>query len=139
MKVVMLAVMVAVMSPIPTLADERTLPPGPQTVTLRLSEYKYDPARVEIQNGKPVELRLINSGKVLHEFVTDMLADVTVDLETGGTVALVRGVEELEIPAGATVVLRFTPQKTGEFTFRCDAEEPVSHYEKGMKGALIVR
>ncbi len=139
MRMLMLAVMLAVMSPIPTLADERALPPEPQAVTVRLSEYKYDPARVEIQNGKPVELRLVNSGKVLHEFVTDMLADVTVDLEAGGTVALVRGVAELEIPAGATVVLRFTPRKTGEFTFRCDAEEPVSHHEKGMKGALIVR
>jgi uncharacterized cupredoxin-like copper-binding protein len=139
MRVVLLAIMVAVMSPTPTSADERALPPAPQTVTVRLSEYKYDPARIEIQNGKPVELRLVNSGKVLHEFVTDMLADVTVDLETGGTVALVRGVEELEIPAGATVILRFTPRKTGEFTFRCDAEEPVSHHEKGMKGALIVR
>jgi uncharacterized cupredoxin-like copper-binding protein len=136
---IMLAVMVAVTSPIPTLADERALPPAPQTVTVRLSEYKYEPARVEIQSGKLVELRLVNSGKVLHEFVTDMLSDVMVDLEAGKTVALVRGIEELEIPAGATVVLRFTPKQAGSYTFRCDAEEPVSHHDEGMKGTMIVR
>jgi uncharacterized cupredoxin-like copper-binding protein len=139
MRAVLLAIMAAVMSPIQTAADERTIPPAPHAVTIRLSEYRYEPARVEIQSGKPVELRLVNSGKVLHEFVTDMLSDVMVDLEAGKTVALVRGIEELEIPAGATVVLRFTPKQAGSYTFRCDAEEPVSHHDEGMKGTLIVR
>lgn len=139
MRAVLVAIMAAVMSPIQTSADELATPPAPEAVTIRLSEYKYEPARVEIQSGKPVELRLVNSGTVLHEFVTDMLSDVMVDLEAGKTVALVRGIEELEIPAGATVALRFTPKQVGNFTFRCDAEEPVSHHDEGMKGTLIVR
>ncbi|MEW6684031.1 MAG: cupredoxin domain-containing protein [Nitrospirota bacterium] len=125
--------------PAVALADERTTPPAPQEVTITLTEYKYEPARVEVQSGKPVELHLVNSGKVLHEFVSDVLSDVTVDLETKGTIALVHGVEELEVLPGATVVLRFTPKKAGEFGFRCDAEVPVSHHESGMKGTLIVR
>lgn len=120
-------------------ADERAVPPAPQVVTIRLTEYKFEPDRVEVQSGKPVELHLVNSGKVLHEFVSDVLSDVTVDLETKGTIALVHGVEELEVLPGATVVLRFTPKKAGEFAFRCDAEVPVSHHESGMKGTLVVR
>jgi uncharacterized cupredoxin-like copper-binding protein len=121
------------------MADERAIPPAPQEVTIRLTEYKFEPARVEVQSGKPVELHLVNAGKILHEFVSDMLADVTVDVETKTAVALVRGVEELEVLPGATVILRFTPKKAGEFSFRCDAESPVSHHESGMKGVLIVR
>jgi uncharacterized cupredoxin-like copper-binding protein len=139
MRALLLAIMLTVTSAVQIRADERAHPPAPQTVTIQLSEYKYEPARVEFQNGKPVELRLVNSGKVLHEFVTDMLLDLTVDLETRDAIAMVQGVEELEIPAGATVVLRFTPKKAGEFSFRCDAEQPVSHHENGMKGTLVVR
>lgn len=120
-------------------ADERTVPPAPQVVTIRLTEYKFEPAQIEIQRGKPVDLKLVNSGKVLHEFVTDVLADLTVDVETKDAIALVRGVEELEVLPGATVILRFTPKEAGEFSFRCDAEVPVSHHDNGMKGTLIVR
>ncbi len=120
-------------------ADERTIPPAPQTVTIRMTEYKFEPAQIEIQSGKPVELKLVNSGKVLHEFVSDVLADIKVDLETKGAIALVHGVEELEVLPGATVIIRFTPKKAGEFSFRCDAEAPVSHHDNGMKGTLIVR
>jgi uncharacterized cupredoxin-like copper-binding protein len=121
------------------LADERTIPPAPQTVTIRMTEYTFEPAQIELQSGKPVELKLVNSGKVLHEFVSDVLADIEVDLETKGAIALVHGVEELEVFPGATVVLRFMPKKAGEFSFRCDAEAPVSHHDSGMKGTLIVR
>lgn len=120
-------------------ADERAVPPSPQVVTIRLTEYKFEPAQIEVHSGKPVELKLVNSGKVLHEFVSDVLADIKVDLETKGAIALVHGVEELEVLPGATVVLRFTPKKAGEFSFRCDAESPVSHHENGMKGVWIVR
>ncbi len=127
------------LSAVEVAADERTVPSAPQAVTIRLTEYKFEPAQIEMQRGKPVELKLVNSGKVLHEFVSEMLADLDVDLESNGAIALVHGVEELEVLPGATVVLRFTPKKAGEFSFRCDAETPVSHYDNGMKGVLIVR
>jgi uncharacterized cupredoxin-like copper-binding protein len=35
--------------------------------------------------------------------------------------------------------VRFTPNKAGEFDFRCDAEAPVSHHDAGMKGSLTIR
>lgn len=125
--------------PLAAWADERPRPSAPQEVTVRLSEYKFEPAQVEVRSGKPVELRLVNDGKVLHEFVTDAALESGADIETNGVVAVVRGFEEMEVPPGATVVLRFTPKKTGRFPFRCDAEDPVSHHENGMKGVLIVR
>ena len=140
MRVLMwVGVLVVAAVPFAAMADERELPEAPQKVTIRLSEYKFEPARVEVRRGQPVELHLVNSGTVLHEFVGDLLAKTTVDVESGGAIALVHGIEELEVLPGSSVVLRFTPQTVGEFPFQCDAEDPVSHHEEGMKGTLVVR
>jgi uncharacterized cupredoxin-like copper-binding protein len=121
------------------LADDRSRPQPLQEVTIRLTEYQYEPAHIVVRKGQPVELRLVNEGEVLHEFVTDALIETAVDVEGQSVIVAARGLEELEIPAGATVVLRFTPRQTGQFPFRCDAEDPVSHHDSGMKGTLTIR
>ena len=140
MKVKLVVAMLTVVGlPVGALADDRSRPQETQAVTVRLSEYQYAPARVELRKNQPVEMRLVNEGTVLHEFVTDALVDTVVDVEGEGVVVAARGLEELEVPAGATVTLRFTPKKVGEFGFRCDAENPVSHHDAGMKGTLTVR
>jgi uncharacterized cupredoxin-like copper-binding protein len=125
--------------PVSALADERPRPQEVQSVTITMTEYQYAPEHIELRKNRPVELRLVNKGKVLHEFVTDALLDTPVDVEGQGVIAVARGLEELEIPAGATVVLRFTPKKAGTFGLGCDAEDPVSHHESGMKGSLTIR
>jgi plastocyanin len=140
MKLSILVATLAVSSlPAVAFADDRSRPQPAQEVTVRMTEYKYEPAHIELRKGRPVELRLVNDGDVLHEFVTDALVDTVVDVEGQGVIAAARGLDELEIPEGATVVLRFTPGKAGQFSFRCDAETPVSHHESGMKGTLVVR
>jgi uncharacterized cupredoxin-like copper-binding protein len=140
MRLRIIAAMLTVVGlPVAGLADDRSRQLPVQGVTVRLTEYQYTPARIELRKDRPVELRMVNEGKVLHEFVTDALVDTVVDVESEGVVVAARGLEELEIPAGATVVVRFTPHKAGEFGFRCDAETPVSHHDSGMKGALTIR
>jgi uncharacterized cupredoxin-like copper-binding protein len=135
-----IAVMLAVAGlPMAASADDRSRPQEVQAVTVQLTEYKYAPAHIELRKNRPAELRLVNAGKVLHEFVTDALLDTVVDVEGEGVIVAARGLEELEVPAGSTVVLRFTPKKAGDFGFRCDAEDPVSHHDSGMKGALTIR
>ncbi len=136
---IMAAMLTVVGLPMAALADDRSRPQEVQAVTVRLTEYTYAPAHIELRKNRPVALRLVNEGKVLHEFVTDALVDTVVDVEGEGVVVAARGLEELEVPAGSTVVLRFTPKKAGEFGFRCDAEDPVSHHDSGMKGALTIR
>ncbi|HET8760732.1 MAG TPA: cupredoxin domain-containing protein, partial [Nitrospiria bacterium] len=71
MRVRMIAAMLTVVGlPAAGLADDRSRPQAVQAVTVRLSEYQYAPARIEVRKDRPVELRLVNEGKVLHEFVT---------------------------------------------------------------------
>jgi uncharacterized cupredoxin-like copper-binding protein len=140
MKLRIIAAMLTVVGlPVAGFADDRSRQQEVQAVTVRLNEYQYTPAHIALRKNRPVELRLVNEGKVLHEFVTDALVETVVDVEGEGVVVAARGLEELEVPAGSTVVLRFTPDKAGEFGFRCDAEDPVSHHDAGMKGVLTVR
>jgi uncharacterized cupredoxin-like copper-binding protein len=96
----------------PALADEKPEDAAPQRVTVRLTEYRFDPARIELKTGQETELTLVNEGTVLHEFITEGLQDVTADAIVNGVIIGALGVAEIEIPA-KPAVLRFTPEKPG--------------------------
>ncbi len=110
-----------------------------QEVRIRLLEYRFDPAQVTIHRGRETELILVNDGAVMHEFVTDALKGLEVDVEINGVIAETFGLAELEIPPKAKVVLRFTPDKPGDFPIACHAEEPKDHLKEGMAGKLAIR
>ena len=120
-------------------ADEKPEDDAPQRVTVRLTEYRFDPARIELKTGQETELTLVNEGAVLHEFITEGLQDVTADAIVNGVIIGALGVAEVEIPAKANAVLRFTPEKPGEFRVICAAERPKSHLKEGMTATLIFR
>jgi uncharacterized cupredoxin-like copper-binding protein len=112
---------------------------GPiQKVTMKLLEYGFEPADITLHSGHPVELVLINEGRILHEFVTDAFRKTTMDVETNGVITEALGVAELEIPAGAAVTLRFTPGSPGDFALECHAREPADHLEQGMVGTIRI-
>lgn len=121
------------------LADRTPEGDAPQRMTVTLSEYRFDPARIELKAGRETELTLVNEGTVLHEFVTEGLRNVTADVVVNGVVVEALGVGELELPAKARVVLRFTPARAGAFRVTCEAEHPVPHLKEGMSAALIFR
>lgn len=130
---------VVLMAVPPALADEKPEDDAPQRVTVRLTEYRFDPARIELKTGQETELTLVNEGAVLHEFITEGLQDVTADVIVNGVIIGALGVAEIEIPAKAKAVLRFTPEKPGEFRVICAAEQPKSHLKEGMTATLIFR
>lgn len=125
--------------PTNTSADDRPATDASQRVTVRLTEYRFDPPQIEVKVGKETELTLVNEGTVLHEFVTKGLSDLTVDVTVSGVVTAALGIAELEIPPKATVVLRFTPTKAGEFPMWCDADKPKNHRQSGMQGTMTFR
>ncbi len=125
--------------PFMALADERPPTGKLQRMTIRLSEYRFEPSQIALKIGDEIELTLVNEGTVMHEFITDALKDLEVDVENNGMVAETHGVAELEIPPKAKVVLRFTPEKPGEFPLVCHAKEPKDHFKEGMSGKLVFR
>lgn len=127
----------ALAAPFVALADERAVDADAQRLTVLLSEYRIEPERIVLNTGKPVELTLVNQGTLMHEFVTDALRDLEVDVEVNGVAAETLGISELEVPAKAEVVLRFTPEKPGRFSVVCESKDPKDHFKEGMSGKLV--
>ena len=100
----------------------------PQTVTLTLGDYRYDPDGIEARSGQPVVLTLINKdGVTPHSFT---LQDTAAGLDI-----------DTSVSAGSTSTVTFTPEKPGTYTFYCSKKLPFmkSHRARGMEGTLIVR
>jgi hypothetical protein len=75
----------------------------------------------------------------MHEFITDALKKLEVDVEINGVVAEAHGLAELEIPPKSKAVLHFRPEKPGEFPIACHAKEPKDHLKEGMSGKLVFK
>jgi uncharacterized cupredoxin-like copper-binding protein len=119
-------------------ADEGT-PTEARQVTVRLREYRFEPSEIILEKGEEVALILINDGTVLHEFITEAVQNLDVDVQVNGVEVETLGVAELEIPPKGKVVLRFTPEKAGVFPFACHAKKPKDHFKEGMFGKLVIR
>lgn len=99
-----------------------------QRATMIMDSYFYKPDHLVVRVGTPVELILVSQTTFTpHNFVLkDPDAGIAINQDIG---------------AGDTVKVRFTPTKTGVFTFYCDKKLLFfkSHREKGMEGVLKVQ
>ena len=126
-------------SSLEALADEQIASDNPKKITMVMHEYRFEPAQIVLKAGEEVELTLINDGKVMHEFITEVLQTLSVAVVVHGIVTETLGVAELEIPPGAQAVLRFTPESPGEFLIACRARSPKDHFKEGMAARLLIR
>ncbi len=127
-----------------------------QRVTVTMTEMRFAPAKVTLKAGTTVEIKLVNKGKVKHEFMVyttpkaglageeleewaednSYFKGLAVKVEGGGIEVAGRDIFEIELAAGKSVEVKFTPKKTGTFEIGCHVE---GHYEAGMKGSLTVK
>lgn len=127
-----------------------------QKVTVTLREMSFTPSTVTLQAGVKAEIRLVNSGKVKHEFMVydkpkgmmsgeemhkwaeehSYFKGIELEVEGGGIAVEGEEIFEVEVGAGKSAELTFTPKKTGTFEIGCMVE---GHYEAGMKGVLVVK
>lgn len=121
------------------LAQADELPGTPRQLTVRLSEYRFEPSKIVLKVGEAVELTFINDGTVVHEFVTLALHELDADVEVNGVIVETMGFLEFEIPPKGRAKLRFTPEEPGEFPFTCQAKRPKDHFKEGMAGTLIIK
>jgi plastocyanin len=118
-------------------ADDDDGPPT-QRLAVEMTEYHFTPETIELEAGVETHLTLMNRGRMMHEFEAPYLADVQVNVETAELRVATLGLAEIEVAAGKTVTLVFTPERRGEFTIVCDAKEPSPHMKLGMRGHLVV-
>lgn len=101
---------------------------GVQRAAITVDSYSFKPDHLFVKRGVPVELTLTSvTWLVPHNFVIN-------DPDSGLKISQ-------EVPAGKSVTIRFTPNRTGQFKFFCDKKLLFfpSHEEKGMTGTLDVR
>ncbi len=129
-----------------------------QKITITMREYTYTPSQVTVAAGTPVEITLVNKGRLKHEFMLyGMPKAGMMGMEFhkwaddhsyfhGMRVAVEgRGIEverkhgvlvEVQLGVGKSATVKFTPKLKGTFEFACLI---AGHYEAGQKGVLVVK
>jgi uncharacterized cupredoxin-like copper-binding protein len=94
-----------------------------QRVTIHTHSFYFDPNRIVVKRGIPVELTVQNGALLVpHDFsCTAPEAGVDVDARVG----MFHGSNHV----------RFTPTTAGTYEFHCDVD---GHAHKGMRGTLVV-
>jgi plastocyanin len=100
--------------------------PEAQKIEIIVDSYSFEPDRIAVTEGRPVELMLRSvTSMIPHNFTID-------DPSSGLDI-------DVDVPSGKDVTVTFTPVKTGEFKFYCDKKGIFgSHLKKGMEGTIVV-
>ncbi|MEK7329792.1 MAG: cupredoxin domain-containing protein [Candidatus Eisenbacteria bacterium] len=92
---------------------------GVQRVVVNMHSFYFEPNRIVVRAGHPVELILKNRAKLIpHNFT---IADSSLAISEGAWLG--------------TGHLRFTPKTPGSYAFFCHVDH---HANKGMTGTLVV-
>jgi uncharacterized cupredoxin-like copper-binding protein len=107
-----------------------------ERITVEMAELKFDPMRLSVSTGQPVEVTVKNVGTTDHDFVITGLPAKDVKSVTAGHGGH-GGREEIvgHAKPKQTVTVRFTPLRTGDFDIVCSLP---GHKEGGMTGVLTV-
>jgi plastocyanin len=99
---------------------------GVQVVNVNVHSFYFDPNRITVEAGKPVEL-------VLHFKPIFTPHNLTCAAPEAG-IQIDKSIGIISFDHKKSV--RFTPTKPGEYDFYCGVD---SHMKKGMTGTLVVR
>lgn len=106
--------------------------PQPSTVSVTLSNFKFDPATVQLRAGAPTILHLVNSASGGHSFsAPQFFAAARV---TPASQALVKN-GTVDVPKHSAVDVELTPA-AGQYPLKCSH---MLHSTFGMKGSIVVR
>jgi plastocyanin len=135
MRIIMIPLIIAVASCSvhPPVSTEGTGPPPPEggTVTVRLSNFAFDPEHVRLKSGVLVRLRFVNESDDGHSFSAPNF--VAASSLSPGSPAPVDGA--LEVASHQTVEIALTPNVPGTYPFECTH---FLHSSFGMHGTIEV-
>jgi plastocyanin len=98
--------------------DATTDPDGVQRVKVDMHSYYFEPNRIVVHSGKPVELTVHNCSHVVPHNLTIVGGGINVDESKWGWAKVT-----------------FVPKTAGEYKFFCHKD---GHEKKGMTGTLVV-
>lgn len=108
-----------------------------KTVELDLGEMYFKPKNLALEAGQPYVVKLVNKGKVKHEFTADKFfrSAAIRKVESEHSEVKAPYLSEIEVLAGKTVELFVIPVTTGTFETVCEIK---GHKEAGMVGTITV-
>lgn len=121
-------------------AQAQAQPDPPAVVRIELSEYAFTPTQVTLKAGKPVTLKVVNTGRAVHMMASQYLGSQDLEIEGADMeVDAPNGVKYVKLQPGKSAEIKFTPAQKGTFDFACEVKTGGrSHRDRGMKGQLVV-
>lgn len=92
-----------------------------QRIEIVIRNYEFQltqPAPIRLH--MPTIIILRNQDILRHGFASPMLMQLLVQGEGEGVAAYGKGVEGFYVDPGKTLVIRFVPERSGKYSFRCD-------------------
>ena len=102
-----------------------------QTVTVTLSNFKFDPTTVHLKAGQPYVLRLENHGSGGHDFTAPEFFE-SARILSADTAMVSEG--EVDLQKGATATIHLVPA-AGTYDLACSH---FGHAALGMTGKIVV-
>jgi len=99
----------------------------PQVIEVQLESYAIKPDKITVKVGQPVTLKVKNEATFIPHNLIIKAPEAGIDVK-------------LDLSAGKSGEVSFTPTKAGSYEIICDKAPPIgkSHKEKGMHGTLLV-
>jgi uncharacterized cupredoxin-like copper-binding protein len=94
------------------------------TVTIALSNYRFDPATIRLRHGQPYVLHLVNRSDRKHNFVAPEFL-----------IAAGAGRRAVEVPDGAIANVAIIAPAAGTYKVKCTH---FTHALRGMKGSIVI-
>jgi uncharacterized cupredoxin-like copper-binding protein len=117
-----------------SIGSSRTLAESPwQSVEIRADEYSFTPNQIRAKARRPLELIVANGGHEPHQFQSSLFRNQVITVEFGENSVRGKGIEIVNIAAGATVRIKLLSPPPGEFDFQCRIP---SHH--GMDGIIRI-
>ncbi len=129
-------------------ASATPAPTSVQEITVKGSEFKFDPNQITLKVGQRVRLVFQNAGTVDHELKVDGMkaSNVQLDLSKAGKIPedeadeakgdATKAQVHAYAAAQGTAAVEFTPTQAGTFDFACNLP---GHKEAGMVGKFVVQ
>ena len=105
---------------------------APTVIEVKLVNFHFSPATIELNRGQPYVLHVTNAAGGGHSLTARKFFE-TVSLANGAAARVKDG--EVEVAGGETADVAFTPNTAGSYEMHCD--HPL-HSMLGMKGQIVV-